>query len=203
MANLKVSLPEPCSEDWGKMAPHGCNRQCAACDTVIHDLLSMTVDQTEALLNSQNEICVRANVRPDGSVRTAYFGNRQSRRIIAVIGASFSLATAACQTTSPQISPRYEVSGQVKLFSWSTEAQLVSDAGKIYSFAIRGDRKFRFTNLRPGTYSLTFYGNCDEVHSVDNIAVQQDLNLGEMEWSDDGDCIIIGMMQRAGEDGNG
>lgn len=203
MANLKVSLPKPCNENWEKMTPHGCNRQCAACNTVIHDLSSMTVADTEALLNAQSEICVRASVTSDGSVRTADFGSSQSRRIFAAIGASFSLATAACQTTQPIVSPRYEVAGQVKLGNWSNQARLVSDAGKTYTFAIKGDRKFRFTNLRPGTYSLTFYGSCNEVHSFDNIAVKQDVNLGELEWTDEEDCIIIGMMQRADDSSHG
>lgn len=203
MSDFKVSLPRPCSEKWEDMAASGCNRHCAACDTVIHDLSLMTVDEAENLLAAETDICVKAIVRPGGTVRTATDRTRTSRRMMTTVGVSLSLATAACQTASPQVSPRYEVTGQVKLENWSSNARLVSDTGKTYSFAIRSDRKFRFANLRPGTYTLFFYGSCNEEHKIENIVVNDDLNLGELEWNDEGDCIIIGKLKPTGDIGLG
>jgi hypothetical protein len=201
VSDFKVSLPEPCDEKWDDMAPSGCNRQCASCDTVIHDLSLLTVNETENLLESQNELCVRAIVRGDGTVRTAQSRTSRSRRMVAMIGASASLATAACQT--PQVSPRYEIAGLVKPGNFSSYARLTSATGKKYSSKIWWDRKFRFTNLRAGTYSLSFYGSCDEEHRIENIVVNDDLNLGELAWDDEGGCIIIGKLQRADEVGRG
>jgi hypothetical protein len=203
MSDLIVSLPSPCGEKWEGMAVSGCNRHCAACDTVIHDLSLMTVGEAENLLAAKEEICVKAIVRPDGTVRTAKTRTRTSRRMVTTVGVSLSLATAACQTASPQVSPRYEVAGQVKLENWSSTAKLVSATGKTYSFSIRSDRKFRFANLRPGTYTLFFYGSCNEEHKIENIVVHDDLNLGELEWNDEGDCIIIGKLKPTGDIGLG
>lgn len=200
MADLKVSLPTPCSEKWEAMSPRGCNRHCAACDTVIHDLSLITVEEAEALLDSGDEVCVKASVRRDGSIRTAPSRTSKSRRMVATIGASISLATAACQT--PQITPRHELTGQVREGGWRPSAELVSATGKTYSVTIRGDQKFRFTNLRPGNYTLNIH-DCAGTHTVSNIAVQDDLNLGEIDLSEVSDCIIIGKLMRVDDVSNG
>jgi hypothetical protein len=200
MADLKVSLPNPCGEQWEAMAPQGCNRLCSSCDTIIHDLTSMTVDEAEALLDNNEEICVRARIAPDGNVRTADSAFPKSRRIIAAVGASLSLATAACQTTAPlSVSPRYEISGQLKQYSWAGSARLQSDTGKAYKRTIWGDGKFRFSNLRPGKYTLSLIGTCEEVYRFDDIIVDKDIILNEIETNDRNDCIIIGVMQRTDE----
>ena len=200
MADLKVSLPTPCGEQWDAMSPTGCNRHCATCDTIIHDLLLMTVDEAEALLDGQEEVCVRAIVRPDGSVHTASAASPKSRRMIAAIGASLSLATAACQTAPfTKISPRYEISGKVEQFSWASSARLTSDSGKVYDRKIWGDGKFQFSNLRAGTYTLSFFGTCEEIQKIENFAVNEDVVLGDVKTDMSKDCIIIGKMQRTYE----
>jgi hypothetical protein len=197
---LKVSLPTPCNELWDAMTPKGCNRHCATCDTIIHDLSSMTVEEAEVLLDENEEFCVRAAVRPDGSVQTAGAMSQNSRRMIATIGASLSLMTAACQTDpSTKISPRYEISGQLDSTSWASLARLKSDSGKTYEKRIWGDGKFRFSNLRSGTYTLSFIGNCEEVRKLENLVVNSDVLLNDVKTNMDNDCIIIGKLQRADE----
>jgi len=204
MKDISVQFPKPCDEDWDNMAPRGCNRHCASCDKIIHDLSKLTVEQTDSLLDQHEEVCVRATVTQDGTVLSADTRSGASRRIVAMVGASMTLATAACQTAvlSP-VSPRHEITGQLKSGSWAYNAKLVSTTGKSYSRKIRGDQKFQFSNLRTGTYNLTFYGSCGEKYTFDNIAVTDDLDMGELEWEDKADCIIIGVMERIDKDGYG
>lgn len=201
MSDLRVTFPEPCREKWEAMSPSGCNRHCATCDTIIHDLSHLTVDEAESLLDSQSELCVRAIVSGDGAVRTATSRTSRSRRMVAILGASASLATAACQT--PQVSPRYEVSGQIKYGGYSDRAQLRSETGEIYKVRIWGDRKFQFRNLRPGTYDLMFSIGCGELRSFQTIVVQADLMLEDVDLSKEDMCIIVGKLQRADEAGKG
>lgn len=196
MADLKVSFPKPCGEKWEAMAPQGCNRHCAVCDTVIHDLSSMTAEQTEALLLSGDDVCVRAEVARNGVVRTAHPARPGSRRIVAAIGASVSLATAACQpATISRVSPRYEIKGQLSPMMWSSRALLTSSTGKTYKSWIKGDRQFRFTNLPAGTYSLSFYDSCGDPHEFKDIVVNDDMDMGELKWVDEDACIIIGKLK--------
>lgn len=40
---MKISIPEPCHEDWNLMTPVDFNRRhCAACDRTLTDFSSMT-----------------------------------------------------------------------------------------------------------------------------------------------------------------
>ena len=204
MTDIKVSLPKPCHASWDAMTPRGCNRHCSACDTIIHDLSLMTVDQAEALLDSSERICVRASVSRNGTVRTVNPPGRRSRRMVATIGTAVLLATAACQSVAlPPVSPRYQISGQLQQAGWATTARLTSSDGRTRTMKIRGDRQFRFGNLRPGTYSLAIVGGCGEPTMVHDIVVSSDLDLGDIAVNDGEDCIIIGVMQRADHDGRG
>ena len=90
MTDLKVTFPEPCAEPWDEMAPAGCNRHCASCDKVIHNLASLTLDEAETLLETEDEVCVRARVKNGGEVTLAPSAT-SSRRMVAVLGASANL----------------------------------------------------------------------------------------------------------------
>lgn len=200
MTDIKVSLPKPCHESWDAMTPRGCNRHCSACDTIIHDLSSMTVDQAEALLDASEQICVRASVNRDGTVRTANPAGRPSRRMVATIGAGVLLATAACQSVAlSPVSPRYQISGQVQPGSWAkTTARLTSSDGRTRTMKIRGDRQFRFGNLRPGTYSLAIVGGCGGPTIIQDIVINDDLDVGALAIDDGGDeCTFIGIAVRS------
>ncbi len=204
MRHLKVSLPAPCDESWDVMAPRGCNRHCSACDTIVHDLSALTVDEADALLDSDEPICVRASVRRDGTIRTATPAGPKSRRMVATIGAGVLLATAACQTvTLPAVSPRFHISGQLAPGSLAATARLRAGDGRTQSTRIGGDREFRFGNVRPGTYTLSFVDNCGERSVGNEIVVSDDLNLGAVVVNDENFCIIVGMMQRASDADSG
>ncbi|APG62679.1 hypothetical protein LPB140_07615 [Sphingorhabdus lutea] len=155
------------------------------------------MDQAEALLDNNDKICVRAQISPLGVIRTLDGTKNKSRRFVAAVGASLSLATAACQTTaSPNVTPRYEINGRFNSY-WQSNAYLTSDSGKSYSFKIYKDGKFRFTNLRAGTYNLSFTGSCGEKTDIGPILVNEDIMLGEVkDMGDDNSCIIIGVMVR-------
>lgn len=199
MRDFKVTLPAPCDESWDAMAPRGRNRLCTACDTVVHDLSAMTVDEADALLDSGEPICVRASIGRDGTIRTATPAGRSSRRMVASFGAGVMLATAACQTPAfAPVSLRYQISGKLMPGGWARSALLTSSDGHTRSMRIRGDRHFLFVNLRPGTYRLTLHYGCGGPTIVNDIVINADVNLGEVAINDGGDeCIIIGVMERA------
>lgn len=200
MTDIIVAFPEPCTETWGAMSPRGCDRHCASCDKIVHDLASLSVEEAESLLDNNAEICVRAQITAEGSVRTATGISASSRRIVTTIGASLALAAAGCQTSGPpRISPRFEVKGHVG-DGWASQATLISSDGKTRSKILRSDQNFRFTNLRPGNYTLSFIGTCEEQHRIENIVIKDDIDLGDIKFSGEAnDCIIIGRMERKSE----
>lgn len=194
MADLKVSLPNPCNEPWEGMNPVGCNRHCASCDKIIHDLSALTIDQVEALLDSGGEVCVRARVGKGGVVELADAG-RGHRRMIAAVGASMALATAACQTVpAEQRANRFAISGTVPMIQHRKPVVRSSD-GRSW----RVQMEFRSTsfivpNLYPGVYSISYDAACgQERQIIENIVIRdQSVDLG---WLDgEGDCIIVGVM---------
>jgi hypothetical protein len=187
------------------MAPAGCHRHCAACDKVIHDLATMTPVEAEALLAKPDSACVRARIAPDGAIALARHteGNRTGRRLVAAVGASVTLATAACQTPmGGAVSPRFEISGETYSWYHSQRTRLLAANGKVLRPALSKDNRFRFTNLRPGTYTLRYTDICGQTHIGEPVTVTAgDVDVGRFTWEEE--CIIVGVMVREDDTGRG
>ena len=201
MSDVRMAFPEPCGEPWDQMAPSGCNRHCAVCDTEIHDLSALTVEEVEALQESSEKVCVRARIGADGTIVT-HRGERAGRRrvIAAAVGASLSLA--ACQTTGePAVTPLYTVSGS---FGWGTGERVVTLTrwdGESETKRVAPRRDFRFANLHEGTYVLRMDSDCADP-IVRQIEVgPAHIDVGEVHF--DSECIIVGVMQPVERDWRG
>jgi hypothetical protein len=195
MADLKVEFPEPCSERWDDMAPHGCHRHCASCDKVIHDLAALTIEEAEELLAREEEACVRAQIGPGGVVRLKPSGRSAGRRMVSAAGASLALATAACQTVPPaEEPPSYAISGAFNRYVVKS-VTLYPSPGK--SQRRKPDRKtgsVTFSGLAPGTYSLEIRGDCNYYAVLENVTiVDRSLIVSEEAFREDGSegCPII------------
>ncbi len=200
MADLKVAFPNPCSEPWEGMAPLGCNRHCAACDKIIHDLSAVRLAEVEDLLESGGQVCVRARVGKDGVVELADAA-RGTRRMVATVGASMALATAACQT-APREEPLngFEISGTLPMIQHGKPVVRSADGQAWHVELPYRSRVFRVPDLYPGVYSISYDATCGEERKVmENIVVRdRSIDLGLLEG--DGDCIIVGVIVPAGRD---
>lgn len=60
---FKISIPQPCTEDWNKMIPAGKRRHCMACSTTVTDFSLMTDEEVQHFfIEHQHEnICGRFN----------------------------------------------------------------------------------------------------------------------------------------------
>ncbi|WP_284125509.1 carboxypeptidase-like regulatory domain-containing protein [Parerythrobacter aestuarii] len=181
------------------MSRQGCNRHCSACDKTIHDLSQLTLDQAEELLKSEDEVCVRAEIADNGMVRLADSGSTTKRKLVAVAGASLSLALAACQTMgSNAVTPLYEISGATNYYEYDAVVTLTDQYGKVRTTKVRRDKSFRFTNLLPGTFTLTITRWCgDPVEETEIVVTEDDVSLGTLKWGEN-QCIIIGVMTPIG-----
>ncbi|MFM7378518.1 MAG: hypothetical protein ACKO1O_10405 [Erythrobacter sp.] len=200
MTDLKVEFPEPCVESWDAMRPTGCHRHCATCDKVIHDLAALTIEEAEALLAREEEACVRAEIGRGGVVRLKPSGRSTGRRMVAAAGASLALATAACQTVPDEAAPRYTISGQIN--DWlASKVILYSEAGKSKRRKLKTvPGEFGFTNLAPGTYTLSVEGDCGYYAEGPTLTiVDRSISLGEVQYreeiTDDGCPIIVGRIR--------
>lgn len=202
-ADLRVKLTSPCSEPWEGMTPAGRNRHCASCDKLIHDLSALTIDEAEALLEANGEVCVRARVGKGGVIELADAA-RGRRRMIAAVGASMALATAACQTVPAEGRPnRYVISGTVPMIQYRKPVVRSSD-GQTWDVEMEfRSTSFRVPRLYPGVYSISYDAACgEERRTIENIVVRdQSIDMGMLEG--EGDCIILGVMLRADRSGQG
>lgn len=196
MTVIKVAFPKPCDEPWEAMAPRGCNRHCASCDKIIHDLAALTFDEAAALLDTGTEVCVRAKVRRDGVIELKESGRSMARRMVAAAGVSLALATAACQTVPDTSEPRYQITGK---FAWKGlyySAELTSEDGRKWPKRRQpGTGRFIFDNLPPGVYELTTIGDCGRRQVVDTITItgaSMEVTKSSPEFDDS--CIIVGVM---------
>ncbi|RNJ63010.1 MAG: carboxypeptidase regulatory-like domain-containing protein [Porphyrobacter sp. IPPAS B-1204] len=196
MTDLKVAFPNPCDEPWGAMARRGCNRHCAACDTIIHDLEHLTFEDAERLLESASDVCVRAKVGRDGVISLKPSDTGSGRRLLAAAGATLALATAACQTVPDRNEARYQITGK---FSWKEyyySAELTSQDGRKWPKRREpGTGRFIFDNLPPGTYELSTQGFCEGRQVLETITIT-DASAEVTKTGPDLEdgCIIIGVM---------
>lgn len=193
MTDLIVRFPEPCSERWEDMAPRGCNRHCASCDRVIHDLATMTAAQVDDLLASEEAPCVRAVLGPDGAVRTRT--GPASRRIVAAVGVTATLATAACQSLPGQFPPYGNISGTVRTSCWNTRVIATDANGKSYAGKVDRRQNYLIRYLPHGTYDLTFVDSLQQPLRGGTVVVTDGTVVAPPIVLED-DCIIIGTMQR-------
>jgi hypothetical protein len=56
---MKIQIPQPCHEDWGKMTPNEQGRHCASCDKTVTDFTKMSDKQIAAFLLNSGSTCGR------------------------------------------------------------------------------------------------------------------------------------------------
>lgn len=198
MSDLQVTFPKPCDQTWDAMTPHGCNRHCASCDTIIHDLEHMTLDEAERLLEGEAEVCVRAKVGPDGVIALKPSNHGPARRLLAAAGASLALASAACQTVPDASEPRYRITGKFPDKQQFYQAELTSPDGTKWPKRRQpGTGRFIFDNLAPGTYTLTTIDNCGYRQEVRTITIgAASADVGKIAPELNESCVIVGVMIR-------
>ncbi len=199
MSEIEVEFPKPCDENWDDMTPAGCHRHCASCEKVIHDLEKMTGEEARALLDSDEDACVRAKIGADGAVVVSDTGRTRAPRLrTAAVGTVAGLALAACSTTPiGSVTPRYTLSGNLDGYWGETQVRLVGQ-GVTKTKTVRRDGEYQFGNLKPGSYRLHVEGHCIDDKFVDISLTEDDVTVEpitpEEGW---GGCIIIGVMQRS------
>jgi hypothetical protein len=211
MNDLRVSFPKPCTEQWDDMRPNGCNRHCARCDHIIHDLSRLTLDEAEALLASNDRVCVRAEVASDGVVKLKAGGNR--RRIVAAIGTSVGLLTATSPAFAADGKPRGAIKGEV-LGSCSAGSVIASAAdGRVYRAKIGINGRYKVKRLPDGSYEVKVENFSPEPPPSENTGPeapgapgggQVTVEAGRtsiLNLTDPNGCIVVGMIQL--EDRNG
>ena len=97
MKRDEISIPKPCSADWGEMSGDEQRRFCGQCSKSVHNISEMTEPEARTLLR-QPDVCVRFATQPDGTIRF------QSRRrfLAAAVATSIALPAAAAVEAQPE-----------------------------------------------------------------------------------------------------
>ena len=186
MNDVRVTFPKPCDQSWDDMAAAGCNRHCAKCDKVIHDLDQLTVDEAERLLDSGREICVRAQLDAGGAVRLKSKGTRR------LIAASASLMTFGPQAAAADNRPAGIISGKVT--GCPAQISAVAADGRTYIAKVKINGSYKFKHLPDGRYEISIPGGGGR--PLGNVVVQNGAKV-RFNADDSQNCIIIGMIERA------
>ena len=200
MTDLHVRFPKPCAEGWDAMTPSGCNRHCASCDTVVHDLAELTLAEAEALLALEKEVCVRARVGPSGHVAFKSNGWGDARRMVATVGAGLGLMAASSPAFAARSPTVGSIEGKVAGGYWGMRVVATNANGKRYKARVQNQGHYRIGNLPPGSYSLYAFPDCGEPSET----VQASVVAGKATVKDISEvlqCIVVG--QLVIEDGNG
>jgi Carboxypeptidase regulatory-like domain len=200
MRDLRVSFPKPCDEKWEAMTPAGCDRVCARCDKLIHDLLHYALDEAEALLRREPDSCVRARIDADGVVALKPGRGGKARRMVIAAAATAGLLTAGAPALAKRDRPDGAIAGNVGSYPMRTRVTATGTDGRTFRTRVRSDGRFRIRHLPAGTYTLTFVPDCGDDLTVENVVVRD----GETILpgvQDVGACIVIGLLRI--EDGKG
>jgi len=182
------------------MAPRGCNRYCASCDRIIHDLAALTFDEAAGLLASDEDVYVRAKVGRDGIIALQPGGPSAGSRMIAAAEASFALATAACQTVPEKTAPRYSISVQLDPYLART-IELRSGERKNQRRTLEQSGQYAFNNLPSGTYFPAYNEDCGirvrlkTITIVDRSVI---VTVHTVPDDKEGCPVIVGVMRPAG-----
>jgi hypothetical protein len=191
MSDLRVRFPRPCDEEWERMAPSGCDRVCARCDTLIHDLSRYTFDEAEALLRRGGETCVRARVDADGVV--ALKPGRTMRRMM-IAGAAAGLLATSVPAVAGQEKPSGVIAGTVNSYGMRTRITATGPDGKTFRTRASDKGTYRIKHVPAGTYTLTFEPDCGESWKVENVIVgAEEVVVPESAGEDQ--CIVVGMLE--------
>lgn len=194
MPDLRVSFPKPCDEKWEAMRPTGCDRVCARCDHVVHDLAEYTLDEAEALLRANPGSCVRAQIGADGAVALKPGRGGKVRRMVIAAAASVGLLAAATPAYAKRDRPNGAIAGRANPYFSRTRVTATGTTGQTFHTRVKGNGQFRLRHLPADTYTLTFTPECGDSSSVENVVVRD----GETALPGVQDvlgCIVIGLLR--------
>ena len=196
MRDVRVSFPKPCDAPWEAMVPTGCNRLCARCDTMVHDLAELTLEQAQALLRRDPAACVRARVDADGVVTLKPDPGSTVRRMIATVAAAASAGVLAsgAPAVAAQKHDRAVISGKVAASDWPTRITATAADGMSRRARMKPDGSFKIRRLRAGIYTLTFTPSCGDAWTVKDVEVADNQPL-TLQTTDPDPCIIIGALR--------
>lgn len=193
MPDLRVSFPKPCDETWEAMTPTGCDRVCARCDHVVHDLAEYTLDEAEALLRGNPGSCVRGRIAADSAVALKPGRGGKKRRMVVAAAAMAGLLTTATPALARQERSGGVISGTVEA---GYRVRVVATAADGRTYRARADRngRYRIRHLPAGTYRISVEASCDEYKTVENVVVA-DTETSAPAVQSESQCIVIGLLR--------
>ena len=66
---MRITITNPCQENWETMTGKERKRHCSSCQKNVHNLSEQTQEEAEALLQTEEDLCVRYQPNSRGDVR--------------------------------------------------------------------------------------------------------------------------------------
>ena len=105
----KITIPEPCSENWDSMTSAEKGRHCAVCDKTVHDFSSFTKSELQVFLEENKRVCGKI---PAKLLDIPITKGRSSYAATVALATVLSVSTTVAQTAKSEIKEviRYEES---------------------------------------------------------------------------------------------
>ena len=199
MKELRVHFPTPCAEPWDGMAPQGCNRICASCETTVVDLSELTIEDAERLISTEQSLCVRAEVDRAGQVRLRSNVKRTATRMIATIGVGTALLASTANASGKERVAAGRIAGTVTSQWMDGIVIATSSDGKAYSAKAKLDGKYMIRKLPPGSYAVHYVDSCSgEKWDAGSVQVAPAGTLKfdlAVQLDPDKMCIVVGRVE--------
>ncbi|SFT75674.1 Por secretion system C-terminal sorting domain-containing protein [Lishizhenia tianjinensis] len=135
----KISIPEPCHEDWNTMTPNAKDRFCSSCAKTVVDFTHLSKEEIMSHLSSHKNVCGRLN---SNQLNTIYQLPYKERFKLARFAAAcllvfgLGLFNYSCEMESPQVNLLELTSKGTSIFTNSDpetlgELALVKDSNTV------------------------------------------------------------------------
>lgn len=96
----KITIPEPCSENWDSMTSADKGRRCAVCDKTVHDFSSFTKSELRVFLEENKGVCGKI---PTKLLDILIIKERSSYAATVALAAVLSVGTTVAQNQEVNI----------------------------------------------------------------------------------------------------
>ncbi len=141
MKSFKITIPEPCAQDWNKMKPQAMGRHCSSCDIVVRDFSTLSDTQILHIIQ-QSEGGMCGHFRSDQLNRSLMIERvRRSPDLLAVVlGMALLLSTYSAHS-----SPMLDANPPISLIEMLQSSEEIPADGHEYI-----EMKFRLVDAETG-----------------------------------------------------
>lgn len=133
----KITIKNPCTENWNKMKPIVTGKHCSSCNKSVIDIRTKTKEELNFIIetNGSEGLCIRANKSQIRDYQYVKPIKRLAFALLIVFGNALFSISASAQEATQKLKETY-LSNQSKETSYTLSGIIIDDIGETLPFAI-------------------------------------------------------------------